>query len=76
MYIQTLFMSSSMITSFSTNTTWRHPSKLVNALVNCGRIKGLTPLLPNAHVTIERMHFNMFLLSMLRLRFYKNMSNT
>lgn len=30
-----------------------HPSKRINALLNCGRIKGLTPLLPHVHTALK-----------------------
>lgn len=32
---------------------WPHPSQRINALFNCGRIKGLTPLLPNVHTALK-----------------------
>lgn len=32
---------------------WPHPSQRINALLSCGRIKGLTPLLPNVHTALK-----------------------
>lgn len=32
---------------------WPHPSQRINALLNCGRIKGLTPLQPNVHTALK-----------------------
>lgn len=46
---------------------WPHPSKPINALLNCGRIKGLTPPLPNVHTALKEPATNSDLCCSLRL---------